>query len=346
VPSEKHVPCTGLNDLSIQPYKPISYLVAAFAPMFTKLTSKRLKIGLLFLAFSLNLPAQTSSPPSFFYPAQAPDTKRINGLVLSEAIGFSGALLALHFLWYKKFTHSRFHFFNDNREWLQMDKMGHATTAYNLGVLGTDVYRWSGMENNRAIWYGGTTGLLFLTAIELLDGFSSGWGFSGGDMLANTAGSALVIGQNLAWNEQRLSLKFSYHKSIYAAFRPEELGKGFGQRVLKDYNGQSYWLSANIWSFLAAGNGFPKWLNVAVGFGAEGMVSGSKDYVSDPAHPIPFFERSRKFFFSADVDFRRIPSTNQAALITFKAINFLKVPAPAIEFIPSKKKIKLDAFYF
>jgi hypothetical protein len=225
---------------------------------------------------------------------------------------------------------------------LQMDKMGHATTAYNLGALGTDVYRWTGMQKNQAYWCGGITGLLFLTTIEIFDGFSSGWGFSGGDMLANLAGSALVIGQNMAWDQQRIELKFSYHQTIYPSYRPDELGKNSAESILKDYNGQSYWLSLNIYSFLDPHTTFPKWLNAAVGLGADGMISGRAKTSNDSTA----FERSRRLFFAPDVDFTRISTNEQGALILFKAINFLKAPAPAIEFRPARKTLKMHLLYY
>jgi hypothetical protein len=303
-------------------------------------------LWLFFLSIS-GLGAQNSSP-AFFYPSSSYDSKRVTGVAISEGIAFTGVLIALDYLWYKHYAHSRFHYFNDNAEWMQMDKMGHATTAYNLGVLGTDVYQWAGMQHNQAIWCGGLSGLLFLSTIEAFDGFSSGWGFSGGDMLANAAGSALVVGQNLAWDQQRIQLKFSYHCSIYPEYRPDELGSNAAQRILKDYNGQSYWLSVNIYSFLEQRSSFPQWLNAAVGFGADGMTGGRKNpltYGPDSA-VMPVFARSRRLFLSADVDFRHLQASDQGEIVFFKAINFIKTPAPALEFRPSTKKLKLHPFYF
>lgn len=308
----------------------------------------RLSSCILFLILCSGLLAQSVPPPGFFYPSSSYDSKRVNGVVITEGVAFTGAMIALQFVWYKKYPHSRFHFFNDNSEWLQMDKLGHATTAYNLGVLGTDVYRWTGMEQRKAIWCGGITGLIFLTTIEIFDGFSSGWGFSGGDMLANTAGSALVIGQYLGWNEQRIQLKFSYHKTIYPKYRPDELGTNQAQSMLKDYNGQSYWISANIYSFLDSKSSFPQWLNLAVGFGADGMVSGKPHppIAAQGDSLLPVFTRSRRLFFSPDIDFTRIQTSNHAGEIFFKTINFIKVPAPALEFNTVKKKIRFRPFYF
>ena len=73
-----------------------------------------------------------------------------------------------------------------------------------------------------------------MTGVEVLDGTSSGWGFSGWDMVANTAGAGLFIGQDIGWGEQRLRLKLSSHLTDYAAMRPELLGEAPAERVLKD----------------------------------------------------------------------------------------------------------------
>jgi hypothetical protein len=44
--------------------------------------------------------------------------------------------------------------------------------------------------------------------------------------------------------------------------------------MLKDYNGQTYWLSVNLHSFYK-GSKIPKWLNLAIGYGANGMLTGN-----------------------------------------------------------------------
>lgn len=88
--------------------------------------------------------------------------------------------------------------------------------------------------------------------------------FSWGDMAANPFGSALFLGQELLWQEQRIALKFSLHQTRFAPLRPEILGNGLSQEILKDYNGQTYWLSFNLHSFFKESN-LPKWLNIAMG---------------------------------------------------------------------------------
>jgi len=167
-------------------------------------------------------------------------------------------------------------------------------------------------------------------------------------MLANSAGTALVVGQYLGWNEQRIQLKFSYHQTIYPVYRPDQLGSNGAQSLLKDYNGQSYWLSGNIASFLPASTNVPTWLNASFGYGGDGMISArnNADAPPLPDGTTPVFERSRRFMFAPDVDFTRIYTDDPAVSTVFKVISFLKTPAPTLEFRPGLKKWKLHPLYF
>jgi hypothetical protein len=59
------------------------------------------------------------------------------------------------------------------------------------------------------------------------------------DIIANASGTALFV----LWKEQRITPKFSFHTTQYAQYRPNVLGSSLAEQMLKDYNGQTYWLS-------------------------------------------------------------------------------------------------------
>lgn len=265
-------------------------------------------------------------PPSTTYQ---PD--RLRTVVITEVATGVAISAGLYFLWYRKHPRSHFHFFNDNGEWLQMDKIGHATTAYNIGTIQYDLMRWCGVNTNTSIAVGGLTALGYMSIIEIFDGFSSKWGFSNGDMLANIFGAALFAAQQKGWNQQRISLKWSFHMSPYAKYYPAELGSNFFSRMLKDYNGQTYWLSFNVASFLPANSGFPYWLNMSLGYGAEGMIGARTNPAMIDGKSIPDFPRYRKFYFAPDANLYSIPTNssvyNAAAYLT----RFSKIPAPTLE---------------
>jgi len=270
---------------------------------------------------------------SFFTSDSSFNKKRLALVTITQSALYGGSLIGLNELWYKNYPRSSFHFFNDNNEWLQMDKVGHTFSSYNVGLAGIELLKWSGVSHKKANLFGGSVGFMYLGVIEVLDGFSSEWGFSWGDFCANTTGALLVIGQELAWKKQRITLKYSMHTSIYAQYRPEVLGSNFSQQFLKDYNGQTYWLSINVASFIKKENRFPKWLNVALGYGAEGMTGGYNNPVTydKSGNPISF-ERYRQFYLSLDVDVRNIKTKYPFVNTLFKTIGLIKFPAPALEF--------------
>ena len=250
------------------------------------------------------------------------------------AIGGSfwvGTIVGLNYAWYSGYSQTSWHAFNDNAEWCQVDKLGHMGTSYYLGKVGYDLLRYAGVSHNKASIYGGSFGFMFLSSVEMLDAYSSNWGFSWGDMAANASGSALFIGQSLIWKEQRISMKYSFHKTQYAEMRPKLLGSSFTEQMLKDYNGQSIWFSVNIYSFLSKDSKFPKWLNIAAGYGAEGMLGGFSNADSD-GNPITNIPRYRQYYISLDVDWTRIPTRSKFLKTVFNLISFVKFPAPAIEF--------------
>ncbi|HET6989921.1 MAG TPA: DUF2279 domain-containing protein [Bacteroidia bacterium] len=271
--------------------------------------------------------------PNFFQPAISYNKKRTAFLITGEAVLSTGTLIGLSQLWYKDYPRSKFHSFNDNSEWLQMDKCGHAISAYTVGRYGMRLLEWGGVEQKKAIWYGGLTGFAYQGVIEVFDGFSSGWGFSVGDISANAIGSGILIGQELLWKEQRVTLKFSFHKSTFPQYRPDLLGSNWNEQLIKDYNAQTYWLSFNISSFLSHETKFPKFLNLALGYGATGMTGGKSNPVmyNSSGNTITF-ERARQYYLSFDLDLTKIPTHSPFLKAVFETIGFLKIPAPGIEF--------------
>lgn len=275
-------------------------------------------IILLFVLVSL---AQNS-----FSQLDTLNSKRLKTVIVLESAAYIGIMTNLYILWYKDYEISGFRTINDNASWNQMDKVGHTMTSYYVGMAGYEALRWSGVSKKRSLMYGGTMGLFFLTSVEVLDGFSKNWGYSWGDVAANTLGTGLFIGQQMAWNEQRILLKFSFHETAYAEARPDLLGENFAQSIIKDYNGQTYWMSANIASFLGKETKFPKWLNFAVGYGSDGM-SGSRENIL-----LPDIKFSRQFYLSLDVDLTRIKTKSKFFNTVLGAFGFIKFPMPTIEF--------------
>jgi len=306
---------------------------------------KRMLFSFLFVCCISNTWAQSTQFEWKTY-SDSINKARAWGLGGGTAALWVGSVVGLNELWYKNEPRSKFHLFDDSREWYQMDKAGHFLTSYAIGYYYIDFLRWAGFNRKTSIWAGGFMGSFYLAGIEVLDGFSGAWGFSLSDFTVNTAGSFAVILQELAWNEQRITPKISFHPTRYAQYRPNLLGDSFGSQMLKDYNGHTLWLSANIHSFLNDESKFPRWLNIAVGFGADGMIGGDfNPEFDDDGNAMPNLIRHRQFYISLDVDLTKIRTKKKWLRTIFKAVNLIKLPFPTVEF-NSIEKVKFHPVYF
>ena len=290
---------------------------------------------IFFIVFGISWVHSQTNPTSFFTPSDTLNITRRNTVIITESTLGGLTLLGLNQLWYADYERSKFHTVNDNSEWFQMDKLGHTFTAYHLGRFGAQTLNWAGVSNKNQLIYGGSLGFMFLTGVEILDGFSKEWGFSWGDITANALGSGLFVGQELLWKEQRITIKYSFNQTSYATQNPNKLGDGLLEEIIKDYNGQTYWLSANIHSFFKDSK-LPKWLNVAVGYGVDGLLYGEKELQS---LNFPNQKRGRQYYLSLDLDLTKIETNSTFLKQIFNVFNVVKVPFPTLEINANGKLI-------
>lgn len=282
--------------------------------------------------------------PMVSISSQVRDTTSVKTrkIVFASSIGTlaGGSLIGLNSIWYSQYDRTSLHSFNDNSQWLQVDKAGHAFTAYQLSWGINDLAQSAGWNKKQALWIGSGTSLAYLTAIEILDGKSAGWGFSWGDVISNAAGTSLFVTQQSIWNHQRIQLKFSYSHSEFAEVNPALLGRNFQQRIIKDYNAQTYWCSVNIHRFLASDAAFPRWMNIAFGYGATGMTRAEMNEFD-----VNNFRRGREYYFSFDADLNRVAWPKKWMKVTARVISFIKLPSPTIQ-VQSDGKVKMHALFF
>jgi hypothetical protein len=250
-----------------------------------------------------------------------PTKKRV---ILSSSImglAYASSLVALNGVWYKEFSKSKFHFFNDGVNWMQMDKFGHGFSGYLLSQKAGDLYRWSGVKKSYP-WIGVGIGMSYLGALEFMDAYSQGWGFSTYDVLANFSGGALYLSQELIFKEQLVLPKFSFFPSKYAAYRPEVLGSNFPEQLLKDYNGQTYWFSFPIGGFAPSVKKM-NWLCLSLGYSVDQKLVGDQDAYLD-------FRAARQFLVSLDIDLTRLPIKNSTLKKVLAQLNMIKIPFSAL----------------
>ncbi|MCO6498533.1 MAG: DUF2279 domain-containing protein [Chitinophagaceae bacterium] len=233
-----------------------------------------------------------------------------------------------------------------------MDKAGHVYSAYLESRTSSEMWRWTGVSRKTRIILAATSGIAYQSIIEVLDGFSSEYGFSVGDVTANILGTATFVSQELLWDQQKLKLKFSTSPKKYADPELEQradkiFGKSFIERALKDYNRQTYWLSADIKS-LTHSERWPAWLNISLGYGAEGIWGGTKNFAQDKDGNIIFdrtdIPRRRQWLISPDLNFSAIKTNKKGLRILFFVLDSFKFPAPALELTGGKLKAHLIYF--
>ena len=277
-----------------------------------------------------------------FGQLNAPDSQRVNKKRLlivagANAAFWTGSYIALNKAWYAEYPKTSFHTFDDLPEWNQMDKAGHIWTTYQVGRASAELWKWTGLNNNTSAILGGATGIVYQGIIEFQDAYSEEWGFSWSDIGANFIGAGLFVLQETGWKEQRIQIKMSYWPADYSADlksrRNQLFGKSFAERILKDYNSQTYWISANISSFLKESN-VPKWLNISFGYGADGLLGGRSNVWSDKEGTVfdySSIKRERRFYLSPDIDLTRIKTNSKLLRSVLFALNVIKIPAPALE---------------
>ncbi|MCR9286944.1 YfiM family protein [Saprospiraceae bacterium] len=309
---------------------------------------------LCFFLSGLSLSGQNTSPK--LHLLEIPDSLHKGRFWVTAAAGtaiYSTASVILWNSWYKDYPISKFHFFDDRGEWQNMDKVGHFTQTWLEAYNGFNGARWTGMKRKNARWTAIALGMTLQLTVEVMDGFSEEWGFSWADIGANTLGAGFFLGQELLWEEQRFKLKISSNQPAYSSdpilstdgnsvsslkTRAEDLyGGTAAETFFKDYNAQTYWLSGNVHSFLKnkENSRFPKWLNIAFGYGANNMFGGYGNtwsegdavFVPDPIK----YERYKEFYLSFDVDLSKLKVKSPVARFALGLLNWIKIPAPALE---------------
>lgn len=311
-------------------------------------------LACLFLLLPLASVAHDSIPPvdtmktAFFSPAPPParwpdfpyNKKRVRWVAAANIAGYGATMAGLYAAWYSQYPQGRFHTFNDIGEWQQIDKIGHVFSTYAAGKASMEMWRWTGIDRKKRIWIGGLSGTAYAMIIETLDGFSTEWGWSWGDVGANLLGSGLLISQELAWDEQKIQMKFSAHRRSYSdpvlnARTRDLFGKGTAERLLKDYNGQTYWLSTGIKTIFPNAR-VPQWLQISVGTGAEGMFGARDNTDKDALGNISFDRRDiprfRQWYLAPDIDLSKIKTKKKGVRVLLTMLNVFKFPTPALEY--------------
>lgn len=261
------------------------------------------------------------------------DNKNIDLIdaALISGLYYGSSIYILNQTWYKGRETVSFHFYDDSKAYLQVDKFGHAFGSYFYSYLGYSGLKYFGFSGKASLIYGGSLGFFLQLPIEMMDGFHDGWGFSWADIAANASGSLLFIGQQLIFDEQIAKFKFSYWESDYSRKANGYLGENSLDRILDDYNGHTYWLSVPI-NKLIQKSLVPDWLCVSIGYGASGMYGEYSNIREYNGVEIPETYRYRRCLFSLDIDWTKIRTESPILKVILRGLTFIKLPFPALEY--------------
>ena len=268
------------------------------------------------------------------YAAEIPDTNSKRKLILNTGIASSAAisLIGINHVWYKKYPKTSFHLFDDFKEWNGMDKVGHVCTSYHLNHNSYLLLKKNGIS--KPLLKSSLYTFSYMMGVEFIDGFSSEWGFSVYDVMANGIGSLMYASQEKCFKKQIFKIKFSSHFSKYNTCRPSLLGETPVQQIFKDYNGQTYWLTFNFNQLLNQKINFFNYVDFAVGYSIDGFTGAHENPVIStcPCHSDQCnnLERKSQFIFSLDLNTEKIKSKNKVLKFLLAPFDIVKIPFPAI----------------
>jgi hypothetical protein len=122
-------------------------------------------------------------------------------------------------------------------------------------------------------------------------------------------------------------MKFSFSTTSYSDLRPNTLGENLPTKIIKDYNGQTYWFSSSPALWVTKEDSktkFPKWVALSVGYGANNMLYGSEDQNNENG-----YQSSRTFYLSLDINWSQIKTKRKGLKLLFGAFDGIKIPFPA-----------------
>lgn len=218
----------------------------------------------------------------------------------------------LNDLWWKgEYVPFHFNWRQDGQYAIGADKLGHQFMTCATTRAFDAAFRWCGVDSTTSVVAGAGVAMAYQTYIEVRDGYSRDYGFSWGDVLANTTGALLPVAQRFVPALRPLDLQISFSPSD--AFKRGEYGA-----IIDDYTSTTHWLSIGVYDYLPASwqAWYPPWLNVAVGHSVANLDGrGGGEHV---------------VYLSLDWNFARLPGLPTWLRETLQLLHMYHLPAPAV----------------
>lgn len=214
-----------------------------------------------------------------------------------------------------------------------LDKCGHFYGGYAIGYLMSESLMLAGFSWDAASIWGGVLGLTYQTYIEILDGYSIGFGFSPSDFYADIIGSSYFVAQHFIPFLQNFNPKFMY-------VNPGWLGEH--DRVphatfIDNYSAQTFYMTINVYNLLPESwkKSYPKWLDISVGYAIYSLFDFAH-YKCEQCNSAPITDGvggNRKLLIALDVNLPKLfPDASPFFSWLLNGMNLYKViPTPTLE---------------
>jgi hypothetical protein len=231
---------------------------------------------------------------------------------------YLGITTALHIYQVNTFWDSTttFRFIEDGDYALYADKFGHAWGTYINAYLASEALMGAGLSWEAATLGGAGIALAYQTYVEVMDGYGKTWGFSWSDMYANFAGLAWFLGQHYVPFLQNFTYKSNFFPPPWFGRLTRESAETF----LDDYSGWTFTLAVDIHNLLPNNvkKYWPSWLNIDIGHAVRDLRYRQGESV---------------YTLGLDINPVRLLPDGPNLWKWFKqGFNYVKIPAPAIEF--------------
>lgn len=244
---------------------------------------------------------------------------------IAPTVFIGTALVQNYFDFWKNADPSPFHISNDPPYAYHNDKFGHAYYSSLSADVIKESYILAGVDRKTSAWIGAGSSLLAQTLVEIGDGFhghEAYYGFSPGDEIGDILGAALPLVKEYVPFVKR----FDYKVGLWPS---QVLKEGAFRGILDDNESQFFWLSADIHD--AFGEWYPKWINVAVGYGVQNLPSSA--FLPDRQYLTP----KSLVYLGFDLNVKGLPITGKAWDIIAELLSHYRIPFPALQVAPIMK---------
>jgi hypothetical protein len=253
------------------------------------------------------------------------------GIVAAGTAGF--AVLTYDYfnqVWWKPTKVKKFVWRDDWNDLLKADKAGHLYFSYVLSDAYKSIFQWVGFNPKASAFLGAGISVIYeVGVVELTDGFTTRWGFSPTDIIADIVGAFFPVAQEYLPLLQAINFKLSYTPSGYTWFDYLRVGSLkdalYKKQFHTDYEGMTFWMSLDFQRFLPSEveRLIPDFLNFAIGYSVKNINYAGRGY--------------SEIYIAIDYNLLKVDTGLDILNRIIRTLNYIHFPAPTLRVKPGLK---------